>query len=121
VAEELNFARVFASFPKVLFPYDKSLPVKGWLVQGPEQQVVFWHSPDACQSEEHSHPYAEWGVIITGWCEIVTPQWRRRYARGEAFYVPPGLPHASATSADYRSMDVFFSPNHLQAEPREEA
>ena len=44
MSDELNFAQVFADFPQVLFPYDKSLPVKGWLVQGPKQQVVFWHS-----------------------------------------------------------------------------
>jgi len=114
--EKLDFGRVFADFPRVLFPYDKSLPVRGWLVQGPDQQVVFWHSQEAYESAEHSHPYAEWGIVITGWCDITTPEGTRRYEAGEVFHLKPGVPHASATSADYRSMDVFFSPSHLQAE-----
>jgi len=115
--EELEFERVFASFPRVRFPFDKSLPVQGWLVQGPTQQVVFWHSRASYESAEHRHPYAEWGIVITGWCDIVTPEGRRRYQAGEAFYLRPDLPHASVTSDDYRSMDVFFSAHHLEPEP----
>jgi len=119
VSDELNFAQVFADFPQVLFPYDKSLPVKGWLVQGPKQQVVFWHSQVAYESAEHRHPYAEWGIVITGWCEIITPEGRQRYEAGEVFSLAPSVPHASVTSDDYRSMDVFFSPTHLRAEAQE--
>jgi quercetin dioxygenase-like cupin family protein len=117
--DELDFEKVFAGLPKVLFPYDKTLPVKGWLVQGPKQQVVFWHSRVRYESKEHSHPYAEWGIVITGWCDIITPGGRRRYNAGKVFHLAPSVPHASVTSDDYRSMDVFFSPNHLQAEPEE--
>ncbi len=119
--EELDFAEVFRRLPQVLFPYDKSLPVRGWLLQGPAQQVVFWHSKDAYESSEHSHPYAEWGIVITGWCDISTPAGTRRYNAGDVFYLKPNVPHASVTSADYRSMDVFFSPNHLKAEPAGDA
>ena len=117
MADELDFERVFAGFPNVLFPYDKTLPVKGWLVQGPKQQVVFWHSKVRYESKEHSHPYAEWGIVITGWCDIITPEGTRRYNAGDVFHLAPSVPHASVTSDDYRSMDVFFSPGHLQAEP----
>ena len=116
VAEALDFDAVFASLPKVQFPFDRSLPVRGWLVQGPEQQVVFWHAQRSYESQEHSHPYVEWGVVITGWCEIITPTWQRTFNAGEAFYLEPGLPHASVMSDDYRSMDVFFSPNHVKPE-----
>jgi len=114
---ELDFEKVFAGFPQVLFPYDKTLPVKGWLVQGPKQQVVFWHSRVRYESKEHSHPHAEWGIVISGWCDIITPEGTHRYNAGEVFHLAPSVPHASVTSDDYRSMDVFFSPNHLQAEP----
>jgi quercetin dioxygenase-like cupin family protein len=113
---ELEFEKVFASFPKVLFPYDKSLPVRGWLIQGPRQQVAFWHSDQAYETKEHSHPYAEWGIVITGWCEIITPEGTRRYDASEVFYLQAGVPHASVTSAHYRSLDVFFSPTHLKAQ-----
>ncbi len=118
--EELDFETVFAALPKIRFPYDKSLPVRGWLVQGPGQQVAFWHSKVAYEGTEHSHPYAEWGVVITGWCDIITPEGTRRYQAGDVFLVKPSVPHSSVTSDDYRSMDVFFSPSHLQAEPSEE-
>ena len=118
--EQLDFEKVFAGFPQVLFPYDKSLPVRGWLVQGPDQQVVFWHSKVEYESAEHSHPYAEWGIVITGWCDIITPEEKRRYNAGDVFHLEPSVPHASVTSDDYRSMDAFFSPNHLRAEPSEE-
>ena len=115
MADKLDFEKVFADFPEVLFPYDKSLPVRGWLVQGPQQQVVFWHSKVKYESAEHSHPYAEWGFVITGWCDIITPEGKQRYNASDVFHLEPSVPHASVTSDDYRSMDVFFSPNHLQA------
>lgn len=117
--QELDFEKIFADFPNVLFPYDKTLPVRGWLVQGPKQQVVFWHSEVSYASEEHTHPYAEWGIVITGWCDIITPEGRRRYKAGDVFHLQPNVPHASVTSDEYRSMDVFFAPGHLQAEPSE--
>ena len=114
--EPLDFDAAFASLPQVQFPFDSSLPVRGWLVQGQEQQVVFWHSKRSYQSREHSHPYVEWGVVITGWCEVTTPQGRRRYSAGEAFLLAANLPHASVMSDDYRAVDVFFSPNHVKTE-----
>ena len=58
--------------------------------------------------------------MITGWCDIITPAGTRRYQAGDVFLVKQRVPHASVTSDDYRSMDVFFSANHLQAEPGEE-
>ena len=117
--QELDFEKIFADLPNVLFPYDKTLPVRGWLVQGPKQQVVFWHSKVSYASEEHTHPYAEWGIVITGWCDIITPDGKRRYNAGDVFHLEPSVPHASVTSDEYRSMDVFFAPGHLQAEPSE--
>jgi quercetin dioxygenase-like cupin family protein len=119
VADALDFEKVFADLPAVLFPYDSSRPVKGWLVQGLSHQIAFWQSKEAWESAEHSHPYAEWGIVVTGWCEITTPEGKRRYHRGDVFYLGPGVPHASAMSEDYRSMDVFFSPTHLTAGPAE--
>jgi quercetin dioxygenase-like cupin family protein len=117
MSDELDFDRVFSTLPKIRFPYDRSLPVRGWLIQGPGQQVALWHSRVSYESQEHRHPYAEWGIVITGWCDIITPDGRRRYQAGDVFYLQPDLPHASVTSDDYRSLDVFFSPHHLQAEP----
>ena len=119
--DKLDFSNVFSGLPNVRFQYDKSLPVRGWLVQGPDQQVVFWHSSVQYESAEHTHPYAEWGIVITGWCDIITPDGTQRYNGGDVFHLAPNIPHASVTSDDYRSMDVFFSPNHLQAEPAEDA
>jgi quercetin dioxygenase-like cupin family protein len=121
MSDKLDFAEVFAGLPNVRFPYDRSLPVRGWLVQGPDQQVVFWHSEVQYESAEHTHPYAEWGIVITGWCDIITPDGKQRYNAGDVFHLAPNVPHASVTSDDYRSMDVFFSPSHLQAEPAEGA
>jgi len=118
MAEALDFAAIFASLPQVQFPFDTSLPVHGWVVQGPEHQVVFWHSERSYESQEHSHPYVEWGVVISGWCEVITPEGRRRYSAGEAFLLAANVPHASVMSDDYRAVDVFFSPSHVKPEVR---
>ena len=115
--DALDFDQVFAGLPKVRFPYDASLPVRGWLMQGAAHQVVLWYTPQAYESTEHRHPYAEWGVVITGWCEVTTPEGTRRYASGEAFYLPPDVPHASRMSDEYRAIDIFFTAGHVQAEP----
>ena len=106
--EELDFAEIFRDLPQVLFPYDKSLPVKGWMMQGPAQQVVFWHSDDAYESAEHSHPYSEWGIVITGWCDISTPEGTRRYNAGDAFYLkaPNGLGQSDFANLIPRTLKV---------------
>jgi quercetin dioxygenase-like cupin family protein len=110
---KLNFRKVFADLPKVKMPFDESLPVQGWLISGESAQVAFWHAENSYKCKEHVHPYAEWGIVITGWCDITTPAERHRYQAGDIFYVDASVPHASLTSDDYRSMDVFFSPEHF--------
>lgn len=117
MSDGLDFETVFRDLPQVRFPYDKSLPVRGWLLQSERQQAVFWHAEVSYESAEHSHPYAEWCLVITGWCDVSTPEGTTRYKAGDAFLLPADVPHASVSSDDYRSLDVFFSPDHLQPEP----
>ncbi len=114
--EGLGFGRVFGGLPRVEFPFDQSLPVDGWLVSRDKAQVTFWYAKTSYESKKPSHPYAEWGTMITGWCDITTSDGCGRCYAGDVFPLAGGVPHASVTSDGYRSMDVFFSSSHFPPE-----
>ena len=81
--------------------------LQGYVLSGENCQVVFWEVKNAFYVEEHSHPHAEWGIVVTGSCELGLEGELKTYHAGESFYVPPGMAHTSKMSDDYRAIDFF--------------
>ena len=81
--------------------------LEGHVLSGEKCQVVFWEVKRAFFVGEHSHPHAEWGIVVSGSCELTINGETKTYFTGQEFYVPPGEPHISKMSDNYRSVDFF--------------
>ena len=112
-AHEPTFAMdLLAHLPKVESPFPQ---MRGWIQQGEHAQVVFWQSDEGCICGAHSHPYPEWGTIVSGCTEVVVDGETRTYRPGDSFYIPGHAVHSAKMSKNYRAIDLFGSPTHVKA------
>ncbi|MCL1796358.1 MAG: cupin domain-containing protein [Clostridia bacterium] len=88
--------------------------LQGNVLSGEKCQVVFWEVKEAFYVGEHSHSHAEWGIVVQGSCEVGIDGELKTYNAGEEFYIPPGIPHTSRMSANYRAVDFFSAGGWIQ-------
>jgi len=89
--------------------------MRGWIHQGEKTQIVFWHAKNGCVCEPHTHPYDEWGVVISGYTEETVEGKKRIYRQGDSFFIPANVLHSAKMSKNYRAIDIFASPTHIKA------
>jgi len=100
---------------KMLPEAESSFPgMNGWIHQGEKTQVVFWYSKEGCICKEHSHPYPEWGIVVSGYTEVTIEGEKRIYHKGDSFFIPANARHSSKMSKNYRAIDIFASPSHIK-------
>jgi len=104
----------------VKYPFNQTSPIEGWCVQGKNHQVVLWQGSEAFDSAEHSHPYAEWGVVLSGWCEVIVDGQMRRYNPGDEFSISADAVHSARMGPNYRAIDIFMSPSHVPTTAQDE-
>jgi len=98
------------SFPEVEIP----LPgVRGWMVQGAEQQVVFINFTETVEVPEHSHS-AQWEFAVAGRVDLCMQGKTMEYRAGENFYIPAGVPHSATVHAGYQALIVFNEPDRYR-------
>ena len=59
---------------------------------------------------EHSHAGDEFGVVLEGEIEVVTPGRSERVAAGGCFLIPAGVPHRAATHASRCRLVECYAP-----------
>lgn len=58
----------------------------------------------------HRHPHEQLGVVIEGAVEVTVGDERRRLAPGDAYAVPPDVPHGGVTRAEGCLVLETFTP-----------
>jgi quercetin dioxygenase-like cupin family protein len=99
------------SLPEVDFPFPGA---RGWMIAGPEQQVVFVEFAQTVSVPEHSHD-AQWEFAIAGKVEMTIDGASQVYGAGDNFFIPKGTPHAATVHAGYQAMMVFDAPDRYRA------
>lgn len=102
------------SLPKALSTIIPEL--SGWVLNGEKCQVVFWEVEKGFDSEPHSHDHDEWGIVVSGTCELTIEGHTRLYETGEEFFIPGGKAHKSKMSDNYRAVDFFSAPDWIVQE-----
>ena len=87
---------------------------KIYVLSGENCQVVFWEVKDAFSVEGHAHAHAEWGIVVSGSCDLGIDGEIKTYNAGEMFYVPPGASHTCKMSDNYRAIDFFNSNDWIK-------
>ena len=65
----------------------------GHLMQGENQQVVFWAFDRDTKVPEHSHE-AQWGVALDGEMELTIDGKKHLVTKGDTYFVPRGVSHS---------------------------
>ena len=62
--------------------------------------------------ESHTHPEEQMGYIIKGSLEVTIGDERAVLKAGDAYFVPPDIPHSFVVIGETEAVDVF-SPIHI--------
>ena len=84
--------------------------VKGRLLQGPDQQLVFFDIEPIGEITPHSHG-AQWGVVLDGEVELTIGDDTRIYRKGDTYYIPSGVIHSARFRSRARVIDFFAEPD----------
>ena len=84
----------------------KEKGVRGWLLQGPNQQVVFFLIDPIGEIPEHSHG-EQWGVALQGRMELTVQGQTRTVGRGDCFHIPADAPHSAKFLERFASISFF--------------
>ena len=88
--------------------------LSGWVADMNKSQVVFWEVAKGFEVEPHVHAHDEYGVVLSGYCEVIINGVTSRYSAGDEFYIPGNVSHAAVMSDNYRALDFFESPDWIK-------
>ncbi len=80
--------------------------VKGHLLQGERQQVLFMEFSKDVELPEHAHE-AQWGIVLEGRIDLVIDGKKHVYTRGDRYFIPEGVSHLARVHAGYADITYF--------------
>ncbi len=82
--------------------------IEGYVFDGADgSQMAFWTYKQARKSNEHSHLYEEYIVIIQGQYTIIIENDRISLNPGDEYMIPKGVVHSGETIAGTRAIYAF--------------
>ena len=87
--------------------------VRGRLLQGPDQQLVFFDIEPIGEITPHTHG-AQWGVVLDGEVELTIGEETRIYRKGDSYYIPTGVVHSARFFSRTRVIDFFAEPQRYK-------
>ena len=88
--------------------------VRGRLLQGEAQQVVFFEIEPIGAVAEHTHA-AQFGVMLSGEMSLTIGGQTHRYRAGDRYFIPAGVPHSATFHTAVRAIDFFDEPARYKA------
>ena len=98
---------VFPEFIKCL--PKASIPIEGckaYLLQGDNQQIIFMKFNQDVILPEHKHD-CQWEIVLEGEANVTIKNVKKRYQKGDRFYIPSNIPHSAVIYAGYSSIIIF--------------
>ena len=80
--------------------------VKGYLLQGERQHLLFMEFSKDLELPEHSHE-AQWGVVLEGRINLVIDGDKHMFAKGDRYFIPEGVNHSARIYAGYVDITYF--------------
>ena len=82
--------------------------IEGYVFNGADgSQMAFWTCYQDRDSEEHTHTFDEYFVVVQGQYTIITPGKEESIREGQEWYIPKGTPHAGRAVAGTRTIHCF--------------
>jgi quercetin dioxygenase-like cupin family protein len=105
------FPEMIRGLPEIDIPLEG---IRGWLLQGPTSQAVFFDIEPVGTIPPHSH-CAQWGIVVAGEMQLTIGDESKLYRAGDWYYIPAGVVHSASFPARVQVIDVFDDPGRYQA------
>ncbi len=111
MTESTEFPAFLRSLPEVDLPFHDA---KGWLMQGPDRQIVFIEFGAECEVPAHSHA-EQWEIVLAGRVVLRTDDGSTEYRRGDTFFIPAGVEHSATVHDGYKAIVIFNASDRYRA------
>ena len=92
--------------------------VRAWVLQGDNQQLVFFEMEPSAQVPEHSHDYPQWGILIDGEAELTIEGKAKICKKGDEYLIPAHAKHRARFFRQSRVVDFFSERNRYKTRPK---
>jgi len=100
------YPKVITDLPEADIPFEG---IKGWLLQGPDRQVVFFDIQPVGVVPEHCHG-EQWGVVVEGELTLVVEGVKNTYRKGEFYHIASGARHSATFGTACKVMTFLPMP-----------
>ncbi len=69
--------------------------------------AVHWNFEDGAVVDLHHHPQEQFGYVIQGGLEVTIGGETRLLQAGDAYFIPPNVPHSFVARGVTEAIDVF--------------
>lgn len=98
-----------------MFIYHQDVPrhdmgggvVRQDLAVGERLNVLHWNIADGGEVTLHTHPQEQFGYVIKGGFRMLVGEEERILQSGDAYVIPPNVPHAFVAIGETEAIDVF--------------
>jgi quercetin dioxygenase-like cupin family protein len=109
-----EYPEIIMRLPEADMPFKG---VKAWIIQGEKQQLIFFEMQSYALIPEHSHDYAQWGMVISGKMELTFNGKTRICEKGDEYVIPAKAKHSATFQTKTRVMDLFSEKSRYKAKP----
>lgn len=86
----------------------QSKGIEGWVYDGNDgKQMAYWTCNIDGTSDEHSHDFDEYFVVIQGVYTLIIDSEKIPVMAGQEYYIPKGVPHSGEFVAGTRTIHCF--------------
>ncbi len=99
----VEYPEVIRRLPEADIPFKG---VRGWIMQGLKNQIVFMDIEPIGEVAEHTHG-EQWGVVVDGEMDLTIGGETRLYRKGDSYHIPAGVPHGAVFRTRFKAIDFF--------------
>lgn len=99
----MDFPKMIKDLPEADIPFKG---VRGRILQGEDQQVVFMDIDPIGEVSEHVHS-AQFGIVLEGEMSLTIGGETKRYKKGDTYFIPEGVPHSAVFHSLFKVIDIF--------------
>ena len=74
---------------------------------GESMNVLHWNMKDKSEVKMHTHQQEQFGYVIKGGFEIIVGDETTTLKAGDAYFIPPNVPHSFIATGETEAIDVF--------------
>jgi len=105
------FPEPITGLPQADIPFSG---VTAYLSQADTHQIIFMRFSEDVELPEHAHE-SQWGIVLEGKIELIVNGVRKRFTKGDRYFIPRDVKHSGKIYAGYADVTFFNQPDRYHA------